>query len=201
MIIIAGALSLLWYVFVRIPNEQRRRFERKMREIEGIYSIMANVLRNTNAERFLILKSENGRGIPTFGAQLHVSVVYEDYSFPFSSVKAKYQKLPTDREYLKLLKTVYDSGDTAFFTSEMEPGILKDLYINEGVAWSYIFAIGHRGTAFYYASIATSKQESTFQEKGGVNASVIRLAVQQLRSKYKKMNNTVLQWVREKLYL
>ncbi len=199
-LIVSGVLILLYYTFIHVPREQKKRYNMKLGQVHDIYRIMNDVLRKTNAERFLILESRNGKGVPRIGTQLYVSVLYEDYNSPFESVKKKYQRLEADGQYIRMLKQIYDNDDIAFFTHDMPDGLLKDIYVNEGVFWSYVFRIGQGDKSFLYGSIATSQPESPFSANSGVNASVIRIAVNELRMKYKKYNETLIKRLAKAMY-
>lgn len=201
VLVVAGVLILVYYILIHVPREQLKRYKMKLGEIHDTYRIMNNVLRNTNAERFLIYESRNGNGLPSLSTQLHISVMYEDYTDPFQSVKNSYQKLEADRAMIETLKQVYDSGDVIYFTADMPDGMLKEMYINQGVSWAYIFRIGQGHRAFYFGSIVTSKNESPFQADSGVNTSVIRLAVNELRGKYRRYNETPLKRLARAMYL
>jgi len=99
--------------------------KKQIRKVVNIYDSMHKVLETTNIGRFLIFKAHNGGGVITPNGELYVSTLYEDYSEPFSSVKADYQKLPVDIVYAKMLLEIIKSKKVNYRTSDMAEGILK----------------------------------------------------------------------------
>lgn len=126
--------------------------------------IIDRVVAKTNCERFLILKVENGGGKPRVGANLYASVIFESLKKPFISVKSEYQRLLVDPMYVKMLSDIGLTQHNPLHVNKMKSGILKRLYQSEGVKYSEIHYIGETDTSFYFASIATSKDDCEFSD-------------------------------------
>jgi len=195
---ISGVGAVMYYSLIRVPREQKKRFKMKVQELDKFYAITNKLQANTNIERTLIWRSENGGGVPRFGFQINLSAVYENYDPPFSSVKADYQELKADDKFVSLLSKMYDQEFTAMYTADMPGGMIRDMNIRDGVTWSYFFKIGGDRTAFYFGQFDTSIQQTPFQSNQGTD---VHIAVNEIRKKYKKLNESTLRRIREKLYL
>lgn len=142
--------------------------KQQIRKVVSIYDSMHKVLDETAVERFLIFKAHNSGGTIRSNTPLYSSVIYEDYTHPFKSVKEDYQKLPVDEEYLRMLAVLSTQKSVKIRTSEMASGILKDIYRGEGVKYSEIYYLGHDKKNIYYCSCGSSVEggweESDYQK-------------------------------------
>lgn len=199
ILLIAATVALLFYIMIHIPQEQRKRFDKKLGDIGKIHAIMDRLRFESNIQRVLIWKSENGGGVARFGSKLKLSVVYESYEFPFRSVREDYQDLEADGHAIEVLIKMQQNGETAYFTDQMKEGILRRINENDGAMWSILFAIGPGdGKAFYYASASTSEAKTPYQVGQGLK---IELAKKNLRAMYKHMNNTPIKRFKKALYI
>jgi len=130
---------------------------KQIRKVVNIYDEMHAVLEETNVERFLIFKAHNGGGVITPNGELYVSTLYEDYTDPFISVKADYQKLPVDVVYAKMLLEIIKNKKVDYKIEEVPEGILKEIYLKEGVRRSLIYFLGQDRKNVYFCSCATSQ--------------------------------------------
>ena len=113
----------------------------------------------TGAARCLILRSENGGGIPTPGKTIYSSVIYESDRSTSDRIRDKWQRVPVDAQYAGMLSSVYDKGAVELETSKMKDGDLKDVYVSTGVTRSMVFRIGCSDTAMIYLSICFADGE------------------------------------------
>lgn len=184
-ILLGGAtISLGWFILIYQPRERKKYFNKKLEKVHFIYSTMNKVVQETGAELFLILKSENGGGVPRFGNQLYISPIFRVSQPPFSAGGHELENMQTDGQIIELLKKIYDSGDTAFFTSNMQPGFLQEIFIDKGINWAYAFWIGQDELGSYCGLIATSKPNTPFQDSQGVE---IKMAVNAIRGKFREV--------------
>lgn len=181
-----AATILAWVVFVRyvLPERNRREMARMLLNTQEVHKIMSEVVRKTNAGRFMILKTENGGGMPHPGSRLYASVIREEVLPPFEPVMEEYQRLRVDGRYVDMLAEVFRHEQQIIETRKMEGGMLQRLYVKEGVRWSYIFFLHATKNAFYYGSIATDSADGIISNDDIVT---IELAVNKLRNIYKKI--------------
>jgi len=152
-------------------------FTRKqIKKIVEIYEVMNSVLNSTQIQRILIFKVHNGGNFIRPSSGMYVSVIYEDYRSPFSSVKEKYQKIPIDREYAKMLLEVMENKKCTFETDKLRDGLLKDIYIADGVKKSVISLLKEEKKAIYFCSMATSQiGEFTMKEKLDIDIAINKI--------------------------
>lgn len=130
------------------------------RAIERTFGIMDLLLNETPANRVLLLKSENGGGIPGPGNVAYSTVVRERRDDRISSVQARWQRVPVDKDYARMICDIIDTGRVERHTSEMVEGSeLRDVYEADGVKFSTVSHLcttkdpGGEGGAVYYVSI------------------------------------------------
>lgn len=97
-----------------------------------------------NADRVLILKMENGGGIPQLGAIQHTSVLYEAYNRnTLSPVKADFQNYIIDSAYQKMLINTIGDKILSIHVDNMESGMLKTFYTSNAINSAIISSITH----------------------------------------------------------
>lgn len=128
----------------------------QVKKIVTIYDQMHFILEETPVERFLILKAHNGGGVIKPNTPIYSSVLYEDYAHPFRSVKAQYQRLEADEEYLRMMVELIQKKSITLETGKIPNGLLKNIYQAEGVKYSQLFFLGNDKKNIYYCSCATS---------------------------------------------
>tara|TARA_R110000822_G_scaffold25937_20_gene78542 strand:+ start:452 stop:1144 length:693 start_codon:yes stop_codon:yes gene_type:complete len=96
--------------------------------------------------KILVIKMENGGGIPQIGTDRHISILNE-YTHPTSihmlSMKHKFQHYKVDELYLKFIAGVLETGILDVLTIELDDGILKSVYESNGIVRSIILSISH----------------------------------------------------------
>lgn len=133
---------------------------REIARVVKIYDTMHKVLETTDVERMLILKAHNGGGLIRPSTPLYVSVLYEDYDNPFTSVKETYQKYMIDEHYLRTLNDLCMDKKVVVVTEALPASMLKDIYQGEGVEYSEIHLLGQDRKNLYFCSVASSKKEN-----------------------------------------
>lgn len=159
---------------------KRRKSGDQILKVIDIYDAMNNVLRETDVQRFLVLKAHNGGGTIKPGSELYVSVVYECYQTPFRSVKNEYQRLLVDAEYIKMLSEIYINRKMAIDTLTMPNGLLKDLYEKEQVSHAEVYFLHQSKKEFYFLSVATAKDANRL--KTHEQQAAIMVAVNKIRN-------------------
>lgn len=130
--------------------------KKQISKVVKIYDAMNKVLEETNIERFLVFKVHNGGGVINPTGDLYVSVLYEDYRLPFSSVKTDYQKLPLDNSYAKMLVDIIKEKKVHYNITNMPEGLLRQIYSKDKVESSIIYFLGQDRKNVYFCSCASS---------------------------------------------
>lgn len=86
-----------------------------------------------------------------------------------------------------MLRKVALDGFISLDVPSMRPGLLKDIYESEGVAFSQVFYLHETDDAFYYCSIATDS-DGTFSMTSKAEQLTIRLNIDKLRGIFKKIS-------------
>lgn len=129
---------------------------KQISKVVAVYDSMHKILDETAVERFLIMRAHNSGGIIKPNTPLYTSVIYEDYTHPFKSVKDDYQRLAVDEEYLRMLVSLCSQKSVKVFTSDLPNGMLKSIYEGEGVKYAEFYYLGQDKKNIYYCSCATS---------------------------------------------
>ncbi len=175
-----GFYLIKWYLN---RKDGKKDITQLLTGISNMYSKMQQLLNETEANRFLILKAENGGGKPKVGCTINVSVLYEVVN-GLRSVKDDYQKLPVDPNYIVMLSEASLHGHSSMVVKEMEPCMLKDIYVDEGVLYSEVHYLCETDLAFYYCSVASTV---TTNFSGGRVRNRITLSVNYIRNVMKKL--------------
>lgn len=141
----------------RFLNNRFASPKRQISKVVNIYDAIHRVLEETNVERFLIFKAHNGGGVISPNGDLFISTLYEGYKEPFTSVKSKYQKLPVDIVYAKMLLEIIRTKKVDYNVEDIPEGILKDIYLKEGVKKSLLYFLGQDRKNVYFCSCASSQ--------------------------------------------
>lgn len=113
-----------------------------------------------NIDRVAVFRAGNGGSIPSPGRPMKVTMLFNSYDSPRRNQKAKYQELPVDRNYVLMLKTLFDTPENPIdlVVEEMEKNVLlTNIYKSEGITFSQIRYLTHTKNYLYYASYASTK--------------------------------------------
>lgn len=123
---------------------------------------MHTIVNETECERFIIFKVENGGGAPKVGAHIYISALMESYKSPIETVLDNYQRLRADASYILLLSNLLASGKIDFTAESMEESLLRKIYRAENINYSVIYHLHTAPDAIYYCSLATTKENEKF---------------------------------------
>lgn len=117
-----------------------------------------NIFKKTKADRFLILIAINGK--VDFRT---VSVIFEQHKNSTSSAIASYKNLRVDMDYVNMLKKAEKESIVILDVDKMEPSLLKEIYLAEGVKHSRVRhllrkPLDNENHCLIYSSIATHEK-------------------------------------------
>lgn len=148
----------------------------KLKISKALYSIE----RETRSTHVMVVMGHNG-GRPSAVRPFHSTVIEEARDPRLPGVSEMWQEQVVDSSYIAMLEKVYREGNIWNYTEKLPPGILKDLYIKNGIEQSLMIALHETSQAFYYLSI-------TFKEKVALTPQerdTIRREVNNLRHLYR----------------
>lgn len=160
----AAALKLLDH-FLKKKAGNTKDLYFNLSKLQELHAVMESVVKETGADRFLILKGSNGGGLPKPGSPFFVSVLHGvDVVNGVERAMAKYQQIMADAHYLEMLTEILVRESTYMEVSKMPDSMLKRIYDAEGVRHSIVFIIAKTKTELIYGSIASHSEDCNFQK-------------------------------------
>jgi len=135
-----------------IFNERQREVELLFNDlISGavkIQELIEEFTTENDASRVLLLKLENGGGVPQLGTVQHMSVLNEAINSKFKTpyghidpVKQDFQNYIIDSEYQRVMMKMITDKIFISVTSNLENGLLKKIYEINGTVKSIFFPV------------------------------------------------------------
>lgn len=180
------ALIQVWKAYLERrwkKDDEKENIGINLMRIADAYDLMNRLIDSSSVKRVLILKAENGGGIPRIGSDLHASVVMEETRPPFKPVKDKYQRIGLDHEYLKMLVNVYSNKCVKIKVDELPNSLLKNIYLSEGVKYAEIHHLFDTKSTFYYCSLATNEDNDLSSSKDNLE---IILTIDKIKEIFKQ---------------
>jgi hypothetical protein len=149
----AGAAGFGFYKAYK-AHRRRRSNARHVGALVAVQEIANNlnaILWDTAVERVMLLKCENGGGIPSPGQQRYSSIMLEVHDGCLSGIRGRWQRVLLDQYYHDMLLTIYRDGATKLSVQDMpEDCLLYPMYTSAGVARSYVFLVGVTEKEMFY---------------------------------------------------
>lgn len=144
-----------------VRDQLRRRagrmYERGYKDISSIYQLIQALLSDISANRVLLLKSENGGGIPSPGCVVKSSVLYEVCDSPAKPIAQSWQLVPLDQDYSKILSQVVTEGRAVLRLDDLHAGaVTHDLMEAADATHSYVFRVAATPHALLYLAVQYS---------------------------------------------
>lgn len=152
---------LLKFVRVGIQRWRNRKFERGFKAFYQIHDEAQSLCDDTNACKVLILRAENGGGVPKSGKNLHVTAVVEILGDPdMLAIREHWQHRLVDYPYVRMTMELYLDGYVVNRVDKLEKYCtLRGVYELSGIKTSYLKKIGIHDSALYYLSVAWTKKD------------------------------------------
>lgn len=172
-------MILQFFTFRAKQDVERDAMKVQLERVVNLYDAMSMLSSLKDIHRVLVLKIENSGGLIDPKVQLYVSVLHEDYSYPLGSVKAKYNKLPIDQVYVRMLHSVIQNNAVHYIVEDMEAGLLKTIYSSAGIKAADIFYLGSDPRAVYILSVSSTSSLDVYNtDEYKINATI---AVEQIK--------------------
>lgn len=134
-----------------------RLYDRGYSDISAIYQHIQGLLSELSANRVLLLKSENGGGIPAPGCIVKSSVLYEVCDSPAKPISQSWQLVPLDQDYSAILSEVVTRGRAVIRLDDLHEGAATHELIKASDAThSYVFRVAATPHALLYLSVQYS---------------------------------------------
>lgn len=157
-------------------------------QVEIIYAIdriiHSESYQHLNIQRAVIIKSHNdGEDIMPLSYK-YMSVIYEDYRRPFRMIRDKYRGIAVDNEYVIMISEIYKKKMITIETEDMPAGMVKDIFMAEGIKYAQMFFLKHTKKGFWYISISTAVKGEHFET--AVHRNELYIVVSKIRKLLKQ---------------
>lgn len=121
-------------------------------DMNEIYQTLQNLLGEIAADRILVIKSENGGGLPRPGCTIKSSVIHEVFNGDLGSLYESWQRVTLDHEYSHVLH-ILSTGEWVWrATDELaRPSVLADLLEPEVKRIAFARICGTNNALWYIA--------------------------------------------------
>jgi len=175
------ASGLGWYIRRNILQKQEEKniYSRVLPAYEELHESLNDIVaRSKECTRALILKCENGGGVPELGKPIHSSVVIEARKVPHDR-KKEWQKQQLDPIYIKNLLRVITSPDKSVLLTadDFKGSILSDIYDADGILCTKLSHLNSTKNAWYYLSCTfnISKDNISSEDRNIIRYNVNRI--------------------------
>lgn len=103
---------------MRIWNS--RKIDSGYRHIHQVYQQLSDLKSKTNCVRIVVIKSQNGGGLPRPGSTVKQSALYEVCDSDMTPVYGAWQNVPLDEEYAHVLTDVATKGKYGLKTKKIK---------------------------------------------------------------------------------
>lgn len=167
-----------------------KQYDRGYGNICKIYQLLQEAMPELRANRLMVLKSENGGGIPAPGAHVTSSVINEVMDPPVCSVFEAWQRVPLDQHCSRMVAEVITNGSSSAAVVDLrEASTLRDLMVTADSSHVYYYRICATPNALLYLSIHYSSTDD--QPMGERERVMARRVVHQLCSIFSKHHQLV----------
>ena len=143
-----------------------RRYDRGYGDISEIYRLIQQLLSDIEgANRVLILKAENGGGIPAPGCVVKSSILYEVCDSPAKPMSAAWQMVPLDQDYASILAKLSTDGRAVIRRSDLHGDSETHKLIEaSGATHAYVFRVCATQHALLYLSVQYSSPDESVMD-------------------------------------
>lgn len=168
-------------------------FKRRNSQIPDVLNAIACIYKEMNTAlstaegcvRVVLLKTENGGGIPQLGSELKSSVVHEVWAAEVKNVSGNWIKQRLDEQYILNLLEINKSprGEVTLPASAFKGSVLQHVYALNHVQTCHLAEIARRKHAYYYLSFNYVKPADGLTDQ---DHEAMRSCILYLRNVFKK---------------
>lgn len=145
---IAGSKALSDWLERRAKAKKDGKNEVKLikglEDLDEIYTIIETIKNVAPICRVFLLKGSNGGGLPIPGNEFYAHGVHQSVKGTNDTLY-KYIKVLVDAQYINMLLGIIKNKKISYIIDTMPEGLLKNIYISEGIKKSDIYFIGYKG--------------------------------------------------------
>ncbi len=148
-------------------------------DVNELYQTLQTLLGDISADRILVIKSENGGGLPRPGCTIKSSVIHEVYNGQYlGSLYEVWQRVPLDHDYSQIL-SVLSTGQWVWReTSTLShSSVIKDLLEDDVRRLAFARICGTNNALWYIALHFRSPNKIDDKERARTQQAIYRLRV------------------------
>lgn len=199
---LGGLLERIVTFFINRYNTEKRfknEYFKTIKNVKKVHSILSELHFNLDAQRTVILKSENGGGIPKVRNKIYSSIIYGVSNInDGEDLRSIWNKQLIDKSYSSMILDLIENNsiclivdgtknkNESFKEVYLEKGILKDLYSRDGIKRSYVFCIAFKKDCFIYLSVQLKDKDRILNQE---DRDFLRMNISELASIFKEDKN------------
>ena len=153
-------------------NEDEIHYLNSLRSVADGYSAMQRLEDHPLIERVFLLEISNGGSRPKVGSKVYANAVEikidrTKTALSREEIISRYDRIEIDENYIYMVIEAKNNGVYKFKTDSERSGLLKNLYVNEGIKYSEIYHIhtDSKNDKMFILSISTHKDEEEFKDE------------------------------------
>lgn len=185
---ITGAVAIIislsklasWYSKKRRVKLNEKRLKTFLEDSKHCNVLAESLVLDESADRVYIFRAHDSGGIPKLGLPYHISAVSAFYQDPLKDKSKRYKDIHVDDNYKDSIVSLIEKDKLEISTENLQEGLMKDIYIDEGVIYAHIYKLAITDNSFFYMSV------SWFLEPTDSQVLQADLVANQIQSIYKK---------------
>lgn len=134
-------------------EERNKKMGLYITQLSKLHGLQEDCRDKLKCSRAIILKAENGGGIPKEGHQIYSSILWETTDSETSPLRDSWQRQPVDKEYSDLLQKVYVEKYVLLETEKQKNSMQKNLYKSNRIEKSEVIKLYIDNNKLIYLSL------------------------------------------------
>lgn len=153
------------YARIRIGGGRAERVLAKRAEW---VELVERARREVGSDRMILLRTSNGGGLLNPEMPIYSSIVLPHQS------DIVWDRQLVDPAYVRMLLALLQRGELVIRRDDLDPSLLRDLYLRTGVRTSFLFLVRHRADGVFYlaADFEDDRDELSPSQRDAIRATV-----------------------------
>lgn len=184
----SGVLLAAWQLFAKVLNDRgNAKASQAFRDISEVFHVLSTLVAGTGAVRALVLKLENGGGVPNAMGTVRSTILYEHTSGRHRSLKDSWDHQVIQAGYAQKISELLDSKDGhVVFTPPETAEAITNLYAANGITHSHVYIVRRTPRRIIYLSLNFTREDRNLSH---AESDAIRVALGKLKAISKRSEN------------
>lgn len=171
---LGGGIGVAWFNNYLTKKKAKKEIVEKeilldsLKAINNMHQYMLDVIDNTPADRFLILRGHDSGNVPNpmhpYYAQALWQKIKIDNKESHEHLLRQYDDVKVDGAYVAMVVELITKGFVKLVVEEMPDSFLKRVYLAEGIKYSELYFLKQeKSSNIYYCYIATEQENERFE--------------------------------------